>query len=135
MNIVKLCLCAATLSASLSSGPARAQSSPADVTAVTEGLIAAGIAIELGDVCGDISVRMLRGLNFLNGLKGLLKDAGFSDREIDAYIDDRAEKDRLEGIARQRLVSMGAVPGDAASHCRVARDQIAQDTQVGRLLR
>lgn len=136
-SVITTTIVAAGLTVGAFAAPAQslAQSSPADVESVTEGLIAAGMAIELGDVCGDVSVRMLRGLSFLNGLKNELEDAGFSDAEIDAYIDDDAEKDRLEAIARERLVALGAVPGDAASHCAVARDQIARSTQVGRLLR
>lgn len=108
---------------------------PADVTRVTEGLIAAGMATELDDQCGDVSVRMLRGVNFLWGLKDHLTGLGYSDDEIRAFIDNDAEKDRLEAIARGRLADLGAIEGDAESYCTVARAQIAQDTQVGRLLR
>ena len=114
---------------------AQAQSSPGEVTVVTEGLIAAGMAIELGDKCDSVSVRYLRGLNFLQGLKRTLSDAGFSDAEIDAYIDNDAEKDRLEAIARARLADLGVVTTQAATYCTVANGQIAQGTQVGRLLR
>lgn len=108
---------------------------PANVERVTEGLITAGMALELDDRCDSVSVRMLRGLSFLQGLKSHLKDLGYSNREIDAYIDNDAEKDRLEAIARQRLSDLGVQSGDAASHCRVARAQIAEGTQLGQLLR
>lgn len=112
-----------------------AAANPANVERVTEGLIAAGMAIELDDQCGDVRVRMLRGLNFLQGLKSHLSDLGYSNAEIDAFIDNDAEKDRLEGIARQRLSALGVVEGNGASYCTVARGQIDQGTQVGRLLR
>ncbi|SLN58401.1 DUF5333 domain-containing protein [Pseudooctadecabacter jejudonensis] len=115
--------------------PVQAQSFPGDVERVTEGLIAAGMAIELGDKCDDVSVRYLRGINFLQSLKRALQDEGFSNAEIDAYIDNDEEKDRLEAIARGRLADLGVIEGNEASHCTVANAQIAQDTQVGRLLR
>ncbi len=124
-----------TLGVAVLAGSAQAQSSPRDVTRVTEGLIAAGMAIELGDYCDDVSVRMIRGLNFLQGLKGELKDAGFTNAQIDAFVDDDAEKDRLEAIARGRLAELGVVAGDRSTYCTVAKGQIAQDTQVGQLLR
>ena len=108
---------------------------PANVEHVTEGLIAAGMAIVLDDHCSDVSVRMLRGLNFLQGLKSHLQDLGYSNAEIDAYIDNRSEKARLETIARQRLNALGVRTDDPATYCTVARGQIAQGTQVGRLLR
>lgn len=116
-------------------GAAQAQSRPHDVNRVAEGLIAVGMALELGDFCDDISVRKLRGLAFLQGLKSHLRDLGFSNAQIDGYIDDDDEKDRLEVIARARLSDLGVVTSDVTSYCRVARGQIAQATQVGQLLR
>ena len=123
------------LSATLMAGTAQAQSSPGDIPEVTEGLIAVGMAVELSDRCDGVSARRLRGLNFLFGLKDRLEAAGFSDAQIDAYIDDRAEKARLEGIARDRLVDLGVNTSDPRSYCTVARAQISQGTQVGQLLR
>lgn len=106
-----------------------------DVTHVTEGIIAVGMALEISEKCDSLSARTLRGLSFLNSLKNHASDLGYSDAEIDAYVDDRTEKARLEGLARLRLSELGAVQGDAESYCRVGRAQIAQGTQVGRLLR
>lgn len=132
MKSIKTAFAAAALS--LSFGGASA-ANPAEVERVTEGLIAAGMAIELGDLCDDVSVRMIRGLNFLQGLKSHLQDLGYSNAEIDAYIDNRAEKQRLEGIARDRLAALGVRTDDRSSYCTVAQGQIAANTQVGRLLR
>lgn len=129
-TMVPFALCAA-----LVSGGAHAQSSPSEVTRVTEGLIAAGMAIELGDFCDEVSVRLVRGLSFLQGLKGDLRDAGFTDAQIESYIDNDQEKDRLEAIARGRLADLGVVTTERASYCRVAKGQISQGTQVGQLLR
>lgn len=108
---------------------------PANVERVTEGLIATGMAYELSEKCGDVDARLLRGLNFLFGLKAHLRQLGYSNAEVDAFVDDRAEKDRLEAIARERLTALGVRTDDAATYCIVARAQIAQGTQVGRLLR
>ena len=123
------------LSVAVVGSGAQAQSSPHEVSRVAEGLIAAGMAIELGDLCDDVSVRTLRGLSFLQGLKRHLRELGFSNDEIDAYIDDDEEKDRLEAIARGRLADLGVVTTEADTYCTVANEQIAQGTQVGQLLR
>ena len=112
-----------------------ASANPANVERVTEGLIAAGMAIELGDNCTGVSVRLLRGLNFLQGLKSHMQSLGYSNAEIDAYIDNRSEKARLETIARQRLNALGVRTDDASSYCTVARGQIELGTQVGQFLR
>lgn len=132
MTILKNTLSAAVLGAILTTS---ATANPGDVTRVTEGIIAAGMAVELDDNCADVSVRILRGLNFLQGLKSALRDEGYSNAEIDAWIDDDAEKDRLEAIARQRLSDLGVRTDDPATYCVVARGQIEQGTQIGQLLR
>lgn len=106
-----------------------------EVEAVREGLIAAGIAWEIGERCDAISARLLRGIFFLQSIEKTAKDLGYSEQEIDAYTSDRAEQDALEEVARARLIAMGAVPGDAASHCAVGRSEIAAETPIGRLLR
>ena len=106
-----------------------------EVEAVREGLIAAGIAWEIGERCDSISARLLRGIFFLQSIEKTAKDLGYSEQEIDAYTSDRAEQDALEEVARARLIAMGAVPGDAASHCAVGRSEIAAETSIGRLLR
>lgn len=106
-----------------------------EVTQVREGLITAGMAIELGDNCDDVSVRLIRGLNYLSSLKSQARDLGYSDDQIESYVDDRAEKARLEEIARARLAELGVVAGQGETYCTVAKAQISQDTAVGRLLR
>lgn len=106
-----------------------------DEPSVRDGIIAVGMAYEIGDKCGSIEARYLRGLSYLNQLKSHAAELGYTQAEIDAYIDDDAEKDRLEGVARQQLADLGAVPGDEASYCAVGAAQIAAGTQVGQLLR
>ena len=58
-----------------------------------------------------------------------------AQRSVRAYVDDDAEKDRLEGIARARLADMGAVTGQAATYCTVGRTEIARGSAIGQLLR
>lgn len=117
-------------SASLSAKPALK-----DVEYVSEGIISVGIAYEISQQCDSIRARTFRGISFLNGLKAHARSLGYSDQEIDAYVDDREEKNRLEAIARARLSDMGARAGNAATYCSVGRAEIASGTAIGRLLR
>jgi len=117
-------------SASLSAKPALK-----DVAHVREGIISVGIAYEISQECGSIRARLIRGLNYLEGLKDHARSLGYTDAEIDAYVDDRAEKNRLEGIARTRLASMGAESGNSASYCTVGRSEMSAGSSIGRLLR
>ena len=124
-----------TSAVTLAATAASAQQSLRNVSYVTEGLIAVGIAFELSEVCPDIDARTLRGLSYLNQLRSHAKGLGFTNDQIDEFRKDDVEKDRLEAIARQRLVNMGATPGDVASHCAVGRAEIAKESTIGYLLR
>ena len=82
-----------------------------------------------------MDARLFRGLGYLQSLRSHARDLGFSEAEIEAYINDDDEKDRLEAIAREQLALLGVVPGDEASYCAAGRNQIAANTRVGWLLR
>ena len=129
------CVLAFTVAAAFAGGHATAQSKLSEVGYVTEGLIAVALAYEISEVCDDIDARTFRGLTYLNQLRTHARELGFSNDEIKAFTDNKAEQNRLEAIARQRLEAKGAIPGDAASHCTVGRAEIAGGTTIGYLLR
>lgn len=123
------------LAAVMAAGNLSAQTALKDVAYVRDGIIQVGMAYEISRKCDAISARTFRGLSYLNTLKNHARSLGYSEADIDAYVNDKAEEDRLEQIARQQLADLGAVPGDAASYCAVGRAQIAANTRVGWLLR
>ena len=105
-----------------------------EVKAITEGLIETAIAYEIDQVCEALDGRRLQGIALLWSLNSEARRLGYSQEEIRAFIDDDAEKDRLEAIARERLRGMGAVEGQAETYCDVGRAEIARASQIGRLL-
>ena len=119
----------------LSAGHSSAQTALKDVAKVRDGIIFVGMAYEISEQCDSINARLFRGLGFLQSLRRHARDLGYSEAEVDAYINDDAEKDRLEGIARAQLAQLGAVPGQAATYCAAGRAQIDANTRVGWLLR
>jgi hypothetical protein len=102
---------------------------------ITDGLIDTAIAYEIGRKCDTLEARIVQGINFLYELRGQAQTLGYTTEEIDAYIDNEAEKDRLEAIARDRLRALGGVDGEWETYCAVGRAQIEAGTQIGRLLR
>lgn len=128
-------LAAFGLAATLLAGPAGAQTPLKDVAYVRDGIIHVGMAYEISEKCGDLNARLFRGLGFLQSLKNHARGLGYTDAEIDAYVNDAAEKDRLEAIARAALADLGVVEGVESSYCAVGRAQIAANTRVGWLLR
>lgn len=101
---------------------------------VNDGLVAVGVAIEISDNCPDISARTIKGYLFLQSLKRQARSEGFSDAEIDAYVDDKEQKARLIEIAKKYMKSKG-VDGTQASYCKLGREEIAKDGTIGSLLR
>ncbi|HVG48547.1 MAG TPA: DUF5333 domain-containing protein [Rubellimicrobium sp.] len=105
-----------------------------EVPVITEGLINTAIAYELDRKCDELEGRRLQGIAFLWSLESEARRLGYSRQEIQAFIDNEAEKDRLEAIARERLRGMGAVEGQWDTYCAVGRAEIAKDSPIGALL-
>ena len=105
-----------------------------DIPGVTEGLL----TVELGNVirkrCPEISARFFAGVSFMFDLKGLAVAAGYSDAEIRAFVEDRAEEARIKALADTWLAARGAARTDGASLCAVGNAEIDAGTQLGRLL-
>ena len=135
MNKTVSLMMASAIAVFAMAGPTIARPALKDVPEVREGIIYAGMAYEISRRCDGISARMWRGMNYLQSLKRRAQELGYSDAEIEAYIDDSAEKNRLEGIARQQLAQLGVVRDDPATYCAVGRSQMAANTRVGWLLR
>ena len=125
-----------TLGLTLGALPARANEVPLkDVAYVSEGIIATGIAYEIGRVCPSLTARVLTGVFFLYELQSYAYDLGYSKAEVDGYINDKDEKARLEAVARARLAEMGAILDQPETYCAVGRQEIALESQIGKLLR
>ncbi len=124
---------AAAVAGSLAGGPAAA--ALADEPRVTEALVVVGMADQLRKTCGSVDARMVRAYTYLRGIARVALDLGYDRDTIEDYIEDRGHKDRLRAIAADRLAARGARRGDEAAHCRIAREEIAAGSAVGRLLR
>lgn len=122
--------------ATLAAAPAAADRVPlAQQSVITEGLIATAIAYEIGERCDSIDARILRGLTFLGSLRSEARRMGYSNAEIESFMNDRSEKTRLEAAAWQRFAELGGRRDDSASFCAVGQAQMAAGSQIGRLLR
>ena len=108
---------------------------PGDIPEVRNTLVAVAAGDMIRKECTTISPRMLRVFNLRNQLLSTARAAGFSREQIDAYVDDKIEKDRLKGLARQYLAQKGVDPDSPSSYCTVGKAEIAAKTPVGRLLK
>jgi hypothetical protein len=79
---------------------------------VTEDLIATGIALDLSKKCSSVNSSMLGDLIFVwDNVE--FHEISYSKSEIDAFVDDRSEKDGLELIAHKRFALLGVRTDDA----------------------
>lgn len=114
--------------------PLAAKPSLRDVPRIDDGLFAVGLAHEIHKKCPTISARMLKGIGTLRALQSEARDLGYTDAEIRAHVDSRAEKQRLRARAADYMKQrgLGQTPQD---YCALGRAEIAQQTDIGALLR
>lgn len=84
--------------------------------------------------CDDIKPRRFRAFQFARSLQSRARKMGYSDAEIDAYLDSDKDKDRIKGQARKYLEARGVNFSQPATFCKVGRAEIAAETTVGNLL-
>lgn len=106
-----------------------------DVAGVFDGLVLIDVGNAIRKGCPAIEANRLRGIMFMLDLKHRASLAGFADDEIRAFVDDPAEKSRVEAAADRWLSNRGARRDDPDSLCRVGGGEITAGSTLGRLLR
>lgn len=118
----------------LSAVPAAALEPLSQEKYINDRLIAARIADRVRRKCPTIDGRLIYAYAEARKLMKYARDKGYSQDQIDAFIDSKPEKKRIYGIADQYLAANGAKPDDAESYCRIGRQEIAKKTVIGSLL-
>ena len=94
-----------------------------------------GLADEVRRNCAAIDARMFRAWRFLNSIERYARKSGYSDAEIDEFVDNKAEKEKLRARIRADLAKRGATPRTPEGYCTVGHEEIAKGSVAGRLLR
>lgn len=102
---------------------------------VVNGFYVIGTADIIRKTCPTIDARIFRAVRLLGSLERYAKDQGYSEAEIDEFLDDKAAEDALRLRIKEDLAKRGAPHGDVEGHCRVGMEEIAAGTSIGRLLR
>ncbi|MFU8897297.1 DUF5333 domain-containing protein [Roseinatronobacter thiooxidans] len=103
---------------------------------IYNGLFTAALIKHVVDTCPAVSPpgRLSRVTYFLS-LYNRARNLGFSREQIEAFVEDKQEQARLEGIVKAHLQREGVTPDDESSVCAFARAQIAERSALGRQLR
>ena len=130
---MKTLLPLALISAVLAS-PAAALEPLSQEKYINDRLIAARIADRIRRTCPTIDGRILYAYGEARKLKSYAQKKGYSSAQIDAFLDNRQEKDRIYAMAEDYLKRKGARADDPQSFCAVGRQEIANRSVIGSLL-
>ncbi len=128
-------LSVAALLIALPAGAAVAKPPLREVPEIADGIFTIVVANEIRRKCDDIDARLIKGIFAIRRLKGRANDLGYSDKEIRAVLDSKAEKARMIARGKTYMASLGLdydTPGDL---CRLGRLEIQNNSAIGALLR
>jgi Family of unknown function (DUF5333) len=131
-RMFKPLILAALVALTALAAPAAALPPLAEQDYVTGRLMAARVADRIRRTCPDLSARLIYAYGEARGLKRWAAEQGYSDDEIDAYLDDRVEKKRIYALAEEYLTTNGAV--DEAGFCALGQAEIAKKSYIGSFL-
>ena len=103
--------------------------------AIESGLLIIAIGDIVRDYCPSFEARRVRGVAFLNGLVNRARQLGYNLDEIRFYVENEEEKARVKARARQWLLQQEGDFERPETLCQIARNEIAKNTQIGRLIR
>jgi hypothetical protein len=129
MAMKKLMIFALTLGLAT---PAVALPPLSENTYINDRLIQARVADRIRKECGSIAARFAYAYSQARALKQYALDQGYSEAEIEAFLDSDAEKARVKGAAEAYLSANGAT--NEEGFCALGRAEIANGTIAGSLI-
>lgn len=118
----------------LAATPAAALEPLSENAYVNDRLVQARVADVLRRGCPTLDARMVRAFREARALKRHALDQGYSEAQIDAFLDDRQERQRIYTEADRYMRANGVMNGQPDTFCRLGRDEIARQTIAGSLL-
>lgn len=98
-------------------------------------LAAARVADLIRRECDSIDGRLVYAWGQARALKRFAQDQGYSDAQIDAFLDSESDKARIYAEADRYIAQKGAKRGDNASFCALGRAEIGAKSFIGSFLR
>ena len=127
-------LTAAMMALGASATPAAALEPLSQERYINDRLIAARVADRIRRECPTLDARMLYAFTQARALERYALDKGYTRQQVDAFLDDKAERQRIYAVAEDYMARNGVRKGDPESYCRLGRQEIANGTVAGSLL-
>ncbi len=135
MWIRKLRLTAAATAAILVSISAAAHPPLREVPEIDEEVFYIAVADVIRKECDRIEARILRAINRMLELNARAQELGYSDTQINAYLDSDANKERMRAKGRELFESRSINPQKPEDLCQMGLEEIKNQTRIGALLR
>jgi len=115
--------------------PAASAASLSQETDINDALFEIAVANEIRKECDSISPRIFTAIGRMNDLKAEARRRGYTDAEIDAYVNDKTEKRKMRERRNAYIRAQGAIPDDGPSLCALGQSEIEKQSRIGALLR
>lgn len=115
-------------------GPAAALPPLSQERHINDSLVQARVADVLRKGCPTLDARLVRAFSEARKLKRYALDQGYSESQIDAFLDSRDERRRIYAEADRYMVANGVVNGQPDTFCRLGQQEIERKTIAGSLL-
>ncbi|MCQ0092624.1 DUF5333 domain-containing protein [Roseovarius sp. M141] len=102
---------------------------------INAGLLAIAAADKIRRECNDFSGRFWAARSYVTQLKGMAAKRGYTEAQIDAYVNDDAEQAKMRERRNAYFKSKGASNLDAASLCQLGREEIKNRSRIGSFLK
>jgi Family of unknown function (DUF5333) len=99
---------------------------------INDRLIQARVADRIRKECDSIAARFAYAYSQARALKQYALDQGYTEAEIEAFLDSKADKARVKAAAEAYLAANGAT--NEAGFCALGRKEIANGTVAGSLI-
>ena len=127
-------LTAAAIALSALAQPAAALEPLSQEKYVNDRLIAARIADRIRKTCPTIGARIFYAYGEARKLQSYARNKGYSQDQIDSFLDNKQEKKRIYAVAEDYLARNGAKKNDPESFCAIGRAEMQKKTVIGSLL-
>ncbi|MFY9211680.1 MAG: DUF5333 domain-containing protein [Aestuariivita sp.] len=114
---------------------AAAKPSLRDVPAINDGLFHVAVANVIRKGCSSIDARFFKAISTLREIKSQAIALGYTQQEIDAFVESDVEKDRMRARGAKLFQARGVDPNNPDDLCRMGREEIAKNSPVGVLLK
>ena len=129
LNLLPLALVGAVLAT-----PAAALEPLSQEKYINDRLVAARIADRIRRTCPSIDGRIFYAYGEARKLKRYAQDKGYSNAQIDTFLDSKEDKQRIYAVPESYLTRKGAKAADPQSFCAIGRQEIAAKSIIGSLL-